>query len=58
MELLEMLEDNSDLLQQKHYFRKMLPLSYIDYTKAPVGSLPSNYVAIGDSCMVLNPLFG
>lgn len=33
-------------------------LSWIRYDKAPVQSIPSNFVAIGDSVMVVNPTFG
>jgi hypothetical protein len=33
-------------------------MSYIKYHEAPKGSLPSNWIAIGDSAMTLNPIYG
>lgn len=36
----------------------LVDLSWIRYDKAPVRGIPSNFVAIGDSVMVVNPTFG
>ncbi|KAJ7103072.1 hypothetical protein B0H15DRAFT_767331 [Mycena belliarum] len=37
---------------------RVAPQSYVQYHKAPAGTLPSNFVAIGDATMQLNPIHG
>ena len=58
IEMLNILEDNVHLVNQKHYYRKGQPLSFIHYHTAKQGSIPSNFVAIGDSVMTINSMFG
>lgn len=57
MEMLEILVENEKSLQVQYSHWRMGPQSNIKYEDVPAG-FPNNFVAIGDSVMVVNPIFG
>ncbi|KAG8881073.1 hypothetical protein FRB97_000192 [Tulasnella sp. 331] len=60
LELLDWLEEHEDELSPSSTYVKPGPLSWIRYqdVDGKNGTLPNNWVAIGDAVMKLNPVYG
>ncbi|KAG8918452.1 hypothetical protein FRC02_002362 [Tulasnella sp. 418] len=57
-ELLDFFEEHISELNPTYTDASMNACSYIQYHKAADDALPQNFVAMGDSMMQLNPIFG
>lgn len=57
-DLMDFLHHHLDDLDPTYVDLKIPPCSYIQYQKAQTGAIPSNFVAIGNAVMAVNPVFG